>query len=205
MIDEGYIKFQSHWQPGPAKDSPALTELIAVRNALFSAGLIGIYPEINVGFGNVSRRIGDSEQFWISGTRTGGIAVADHAHFTRVTRAQIPKNTVYNEGPVEASSESMTHAMLYARWPGIGCVVHVHHRGLWEWLPGRVPVSAPEVPYGTPAMAQEVARLFEETDLAGQRIFVMGGHEEGIIAFGADPESAAGVVLDWREAWQMRA
>jgi hypothetical protein len=33
-------------------------------------------------------------------------------------------------------------------------------------------------------MAQEVERLFRETNLIEMGIFAMGGHEDGVIAFG---------------------
>jgi ribulose-5-phosphate 4-epimerase/fuculose-1-phosphate aldolase len=202
MIDEGYIKFKSRWNPGPPPEHPLLPELIRIRNLLFADGLIGIYHDSGIGFGNVSLRAGLPGEFIISGTRTGGIARLESGHFTRVTRAVISANLVECTGPVEASSESMTHAMLYACRADIGAVVHVHHPGMWEWLPGKVPASDPSVAYGTPEMAEEVKRLFRETEVARSRMLVMGGHEEGIIAFGKDPEDAAAVVRAWWSGWK---
>jgi hypothetical protein len=46
------------------------------------------------------------------------------------------------------------------------------------------------VAYGTTAMATEVGRLYRETSLAEGRVLAMGGHEDGIIAFGRTPEEA---------------
>ncbi len=44
-------------------------------------------------------------------------------------------------------------------------------------------------------MAYEVTRLFEVTDVQSRKIFVMAGHEGGIIAFGKDLEVAFVVLL----------
>ena len=60
----------------------------------------------------------------------------------------------------------------------------------------KVPTSDNLVPYGTPEMAKEIKRLFEETSLSNEKIMVMGGHEEGIISFGKNLEEAANVLLE---------
>ena len=39
-------------------------------------------------------------------------------------------------------------------------------------------------------MAREVQRLFTSTDVRQERIFVMGGHEDGIVAFGSTLDAA---------------
>ena len=44
--------------------------------------------------------------------------------------------------------------------------------------------------YGTKTMAQEVARLYRHADLQQQGILVMGGHEDGVLAFGDSIEQA---------------
>jgi len=43
-------------------------------------------------------------------------------------------------------------------------------------------------------MACEVMRLFKVTDVQGRKIFVMAGHEGGIVAFGKDLEEALAVL-----------
>jgi L-ribulose-5-phosphate 4-epimerase len=202
MIDEGYIKFRLEWKHAPPPEAEGLSDLIRVRNELFRQGLIGEYADLGIGFGNVSLRPDESERFIISGTATGGIPTAGPEHFTWVEKAIVPENRVICRGPIRASSESMTHAMIYACSEPVRAVVHVHHRGMWDWLPGKVPVSSPDVPYGTPDMAGEVARLFAEEDLAGKGIFVMGGHEEGIVSFAPDLDQAAEIVLEYFREWK---
>jgi hypothetical protein len=51
------------------------------------------------------------------------------------------------------------------------------------------------VEYGTPEMSREVERLFSETDVRRKGIFSMGGHEDGIVAFGQTMEGAGNTLL----------
>lgn len=184
MIDEGYVKFDCTWTRGPAPED--IGELVSVRNRLHALGLVGQYLPSRIGYGNVSQRLDGSGRFVISGTATGGIAMASAGHFCTVTDWDIAANSVHCTGPVAASSESLTHAMLYACSPGIRSILHVHHRGFWEKLLGYAPTTRGDVAYGTPAMALEMERLLSETAFAPLQIMAMRGHEEGIIAFGPD-------------------
>ena len=70
MIDEGYIKYESHWTAGPATHIEASRELDNWRRPLFEAGLIGQYEDIGIGYGNISMRRGTSGLFLISGEAT---------------------------------------------------------------------------------------------------------------------------------------
>ena len=194
-IDEGYIKYDSHWTPGPAPD-PAATELLdAWRRPLFEAGLIGHYAELGIGYGNISVRGGEPRQFIISGTQTGHIGETVADHYALVTDYDIAQNSVSCVGPVEASSESLTHAAIYELDPDINAVVHVHSRRLWDSLRDCVPTTAANVEYGTPEMAREFGRLYRDTGFARDGIAVMAGHEEGIVSIGASLEEAATRVL----------
>jgi len=56
MIDEGYIKFRSRWQTTGPPDNPEIAGLIRWRKPLHTAGLIGHYADINIGYGNLSSR-----------------------------------------------------------------------------------------------------------------------------------------------------
>jgi len=192
MIDEGYIKFQCHWEKTIALQND-LSELISWRNTLFQLGLIGHYPDINVGFGNISQKL-EGKQFIISGTQTGHIEHIQAEHFTTVIDYNIATNEVWCKGPVKASSESMTHAMIYDNDPLAEGVIHIHSSVLWKQLINKVSTTKKEVPYGTPEMANEITRLFNETDVKNQKIIVMAGHEEGILSFGASLAEAGGII-----------
>ena len=56
------------------------------------------------------------------------------------------------------------------------------------------------VEYGSPEMSAELGRLFAETDMGERGIFAMGGHEDGIITFGATAEAAGQVLLHYLAA-----
>ncbi|NKI36616.1 class II aldolase/adducin family protein [Wenzhouxiangella sp. XN79A] len=193
MIDEGYTKYRVDWQlddPVPAEEVAALD---AWRRRLYAAGLVGHDPEHDVGYGNISVRAGDG--FIISGTRTGHIVETDARHYSRVTDYSIDDNVVTCRGPVQASSEALTHAAIYELDAAIGAVVHVHSRPLWTTCKGVLPTTGASIPYGTPDMAREFQRLYRETALAADGVAVMAGHDDGIIAFGRDIEEGAERIL----------
>jgi len=197
-IDEGYIKYRSHWTPAPAAHDDVVTELERWRKPLFEAGLIGHYPDLGIGFGNISMRCGDPGQFLISGTQTGHIADSTPEHYALVTAYDIDANAVWCTGPVQASSEAMTHAAIYELDAQIVAIVHVHSDSLWNRYRGQLPTTAVDVPYGTPEMAREFERLYATTDLATSGIAVMAGHEEGLISFGPSLAQAATKMLALR-------
>lgn len=196
MIDEGYIKFRSRWTKGPALPAQAIVELNRWRNRLYEAGLIGYYEKERVGFGNVSVRYGKPGEFIISGTQTGHLPVLDENHYVLVTEHDVATNIVSCLGPVEASSESLTHAILYDLDDDIGAVVHVHSSLLWCSLLNKVPTTPPDVAYGTPEMAGAFAQLYRQTDFPTDGIAVMAGHDEGLISIGATVAEASQRILD---------
>lgn len=195
-FDEGYIKYESTWTPGPAPASAVAEELDRWRHELFTLGLIGYDDEHEVGYGNISVHAGQPGQFVISGTQTGHLEHTDRSHYTLVTSCDIYANRVTCCGPVEASSEAMTHAAIYRVNLGIRAVVHVHSDALWTSARNVLPTTNPAVAYGTPAMAEEFRRLYLHGDLKDVGIAVMAGHEGGIIGFGETLEHAAKRILN---------
>lgn len=190
-LDEGYIKYESHWTPGPATHAAAARELDTWRRPLFDAGLIGCYAEQGIGYGNISLRRGSGGLFLISGTQTGHLEVTDERHYSLVTNCDIRSNAVWCSGPVQASSEAMTHAAIYALSGTIGAVVHAHSAALWERYRGTLPTTDPDVAYGTPAMAAELDRLYRVAGFRDAGIAVLAGHDEGLISFGTTLEEAS--------------
>ncbi len=199
MRDEGVIKFQCEWIQAAAPYLQEIEELNSWRTMLFQSGLIGVYPD-GIGFGNISCRFGGTDQFWITGTQTGHLPELTPEHYTRVTDYSIQANKVTCKGPAKASSESLTHALIYETDHRIHAIVHVHHAKLWNALKNKVPTTSSAVPYGTPQMAFAVKSLYEHGDLAAQKILVMAGHEDGLISFGQTLMEAAGIMLGyWRQ------
>lgn len=192
MTDEkGYIQYECDWQPAPSPAGPLVAELIAWRDRLFARGLIGVYPD-GIGFGNVSAR--DGEDFIITGTATGSIPFLEPAHVTRVVDYDIEANRVSCRGPLQASSEALSHAAVYEAAPAANVVIHVHHLRLWQHLCGRIGTTDASAEAGTPAMARAIAALFRAAN-PPRGIFAMGGHREGIMAYGARFADAAQALL----------
>ncbi|MDX1403353.1 MAG: class II aldolase/adducin family protein [Woeseiaceae bacterium] len=191
MIDEGYIKFESRWQKTAPLQHDAIDILNRWRRPLYDAGLIGHYQELNVGYGNLSVRLAGTAQFIISGTQTGHIVETGPQHYALVEQFDIDANCVTSRGACEASSESLTHAALYALDQQIAAVVHAHSDKIWEQLRGSAPTTASDVAYGTPEMAYEFARLWNESEFPVSGIAVMAGHESGVVSIGRDLQEAA--------------
>jgi hypothetical protein len=86
--------------------------------------------------------------------------------------------------------------MIYDLDNAIRIVLHVHSPDIWLAADSLgIPVTDSAVPYGTPQMAAEVQRLFKETDVHEQKIFSMGGHEDGVVSFGTSAEEAGEILL----------
>ncbi|MEL7036617.1 MAG: class II aldolase/adducin family protein [Cyanobacteria bacterium J06592_8] len=197
-MDEGVIKYHCHWLKDEPISEYKIQDLMQWRDHLYSLGLIGVYDN-GIGFGNISIRLGESLEFIVSGTQTGHFPHLKAEYYTQVTAFNLAENTLTCRGPVKASSESLTHAALYHFDSKIQAIIHIHQGELWKKLLFQVPTTRPEVPYGTPQMAGEMFRLFEQEDLAEQKILAMAGHEDGVITFGANLPEAGEVLLKYYE------
>lgn len=182
--DEGYIKFRAEWVKTEPFAWGDLAELNLWRDACYRAGWIGAYPN-GISFGNLSQRC-NWFQFYITGSATGHLARLGPEHYAMVMGAEIDRNVLHCRGPIIASSESMSHAVIYETLPGVQGVIHIHHPGLWRHLLRRAPTTPEEVPYGSPKMAYAIRQLITDTYLPDTGVLAMGGHPEGIIAFGRD-------------------
>ena len=191
MADDGVIKFNCKWNNKPL-DIDVPNELLKCRNKIHQLGLIGVYEDINIGYGNISLKV--SEGMLISGTQTGGIKKITSSDFSLVTEYNMEKNEVVCEGLAKASAESLTHLAFYEADDSIQAIIHIHNRLMWDTLIDRLPTSNRDVSYGTSAMAEEIKRLFSQTSVVEDQIMVMGGHKEGLIAFGKSLEEAEMVV-----------
>lgn len=202
---EGVIKFQLEFSAA-ASPSPCegFSSLNAWRTILFQVGLVGQDPVRygGWGYGNVSMRLPpyvalpEGRRFLITGTQTSGIPELSASHYTVVLESYPDANRVVASGPVRPSSEAMTHGVLYRLEHDLRCVMHVHSPVIWRKAQElHLPTTDAAVTYGTPALAQEVRRLFRDTAVVTDRVFVMGGHEDGVIAFGKGPDEAGCALL----------
>lgn len=199
---EGVIKFNLEWETAPPLTQAQVSELCAWRNVLVQMQMIGQTPERygGLGFGNISRRfpLADApDAFLISGTQTGGLPTLLPEHVATVVGCDAAQNRVVARGAIRPSSEAMTHAVLYALSPNIEWVLHAHDPTIWHAAePLNLPATRADVPYGTPEMSAEVARLFAETAVSQTNIFTMRGHEDGVVAFGKTASEAVAVLVE---------
>lgn len=195
MIDEGYIKFNSSWEKKPIIQDKEINVLNNWRKRLYDLKLLGLYDN-GIGYGNISQRL-DEKTFIITGTQTGNFAQLQTLHYSKVVQCNVDNNSLRCIGMTEASSESMSHFTVYQCFNEIEYVFHTHNFRLWKTHLNHLPTTHKNVPYGTPEMAYEIQRLFKETDVLEQGIFLTAGHEEGIFTFGKTADEAGERLLRW--------
>ncbi len=193
-MDDGTIKYTSVRRAGAIPRTPQLDALNQARTALFDLGLIGAYPS-GIGYGNLSIRT-CANQFIITASATGGERILGVDQYCLVESFSPQENCVASLGPLPASSESMTHGAIYSTNSSVHCVIHAHSRSLFgRLLTGNHLMTAGDIPYGTPAMARAVAELVTRQPSL-PILFAMAGHDEGVVAYGADVGSVCRILVD---------
>lgn len=195
MEQEGVIKYKMTWDQSGAIPDCDITSLIEFRNKCFDCNWIGYYTDYKVGYGNISQRYEKHPQFYISGSQTGHIPVLESHQFSFINKYNIEQNSLECIGLLKASSESLTHAAIYELSSDINAVIHIHNKRLWEKHKHVLPTTNPDVAYGTPEMASEVGRLYQSEEVNENNLLIMGGHEDGIIAWGKDFKTAFELLL----------
>lgn len=191
--EEGIIKFKMTLKRAPAPEMAQVIALEKWRALFFKLSLIGEYPTDRIGYGNLSCRL-TKRSFLITGSQTGHLAHLQAHHYTKVIECDLRKGSVIAEGLIPPSSESLTHFGIYQDNPAIQYVFHVHHPKLWKLLQLENCDSISEdVAYGTQEMATEAKKLLQGKTSG---IFVMKGHEDGIISYGENAEEAGRIILD---------
>jgi ribulose-5-phosphate 4-epimerase/fuculose-1-phosphate aldolase len=189
-----YVKFTCEQAAAEITPFDGLAELNAYRRKLLQLRLIGVDAN-GIGFGNLSSRDGATNNFYITGSATGGKPELTLTDCAKVEAYDFIQNWLRYRGSAIPSSESLTHAAIYESDPKTGSVIHCHDSKVWAALLNQAPTSSKAVDYGTPEMAYEVTRLFKATDVQSRKILVMAGHEGGILAFGRDLEEAFVVLM----------
>lgn len=193
MIDEGYIKFNiEHRFEKIEIPEPIFTQLSNCRTQMFDRGWIGETPE-GIGFGNIS--VFYDNRFFITGSATGAIRELSVEGYAEVLKFDIEENCVESKGMAKASSETMSHAVIYKSKSSVRAVIHIHNTLLWENNIDKLPTTAKEVPFGTPQMAHEIQRIINNPDDFHKGIIIMGGHQDGIISYGETLNAAAEKLL----------
>lgn len=191
-MKEGYIKFNLNWNQKPFDFSDDdYMALNSYRKKLFDLGFIGQYPD-GIGFGNISIRY-QQNQFIISGSATGGLKDLKKEHYALVTGFDIQNNHVTCKGLTKASSESLSHAIIYDANPKVNAVIHVHHKDMWNCYLMDLPTTNRKAEFGTPEMALEIKKYAHQSS----GIIIMGGHPEGIITYGKSLVEANTILVNY--------
>lgn len=189
---EGIIKYQQFWKEAAPVDWSLISELESWRKKLFDRGYIGAYDD-GLGYGNLSIRVDGG--FVITGTQTGHLPTLSPNEYTMVTQVDISNNILWCEGPVRASSESLTHAACYALDDTIQAVFHIHDLNMWKVKMNNWPTTPSEITYGTPEMAAAVHDCWKKSHQPIPFKLVMAGHREGVIVAATSIEDAANALL----------
>lgn len=195
---EGVTKFDLRYEKTPAPPSALIQTLNGWRRILYDLGLIGTEETAagTIGFGNLSQRLESGVEggarFLITGTQTSLKRALTVKDYSTVVAWDIATNCVHAQGPTAPSSESLSHAVIYTALPQAGFVFHAHSPAIWSCAAKLNLATTPgDAAYGTPAMANEIRDLVTKLPHADSGIIVMGGHRNGVIAFG-DSALAAG-------------
>lgn len=198
---EGVIKFKLDYCPAAPMPVDSIREINAWRSILYLLGLIGQIPARygGFGYGNVSQRLQPLEnRFVISGTQTAHLAKLEPDHYTIVEICDPLENYIKAKGPVKPSSEAMTHGVIYHTNPSVHYVFHVHSPDIWQHAASLgIPMTAQSADYGTPEMAEEIEDILKLENNRKKLIIAMGGHEDGIVSFGASAEQAGQVLVSY--------
>ena len=197
---EGVVQFAFGLSQEPGIEPSA--ELRAWREMLMRLELIGQSPDRYDGFayGNLSERISSSEhtdKLVISASQTAHLHRDNPAAWVTVDTVSLDRFWAEARGKHPPSSETMTHAMIYAAEPKANWVFHAHSPEIWQAADQLgLPATPAEVPYGSPAMAQAVAALLN-SHMSRPLVFITAGHEDGVFALGSTARDCGGLLTSY--------
>lgn len=199
-MTDGYVKYSAEhtqtaaWVQTGAIEPPHWAELNEARTRLHTRGLVGVLPN-GIGYGNLSIRYRENE-FIISGTATGALPELTPGEYCLVNTFDLAQNRVVTSGPVQASSESMTHGAVYQARSGVNCVIHIHSRSVFDgMIRDKYPATPVEAAYGTPEIALAIGKCVTIIN-KDESAIALAGHDEGVIAYGASVEVALRIILE---------
>lgn len=198
--NEGVIQFSLQFENVPAVSSEMIREMNSWRQIIHKLGLIGCSPKLynGYGYGNISVRVPSDSGggFLITGTQTGSCENLTAEAYAHVTAWNAKENLLIAKGMTKPSSEGLTHGQLYELDEKIQSVLHVHSSKIWQNGARLQLLSThPEVGYGTVEMTEEVEKLFRSGKIYEHQVFVMGGHEDGVVSFGRSVREASELMI----------
>ncbi len=176
-MDEGYTgtKFSTVYRRRQAPHHPLSETLLGWCRRFAELGLAG------KAMGNLSFRSG--QEFIITPTGTDPLTLQT-ADLVEIETVDMTRCVIVASGLREPSSETMMHHAIYVARPDVGAVFHGHSAQVLDAAEKRGwPVTAREVPYGTPEMARNAVAV-----LGNHGFVILRNH--GFIALGADMKEA---------------
>jgi ribulose-5-phosphate 4-epimerase/fuculose-1-phosphate aldolase len=198
---EGAIRFRYRLNSprvADALDAGRFERLAAWRRILKQLKLVGRDRRRYDGYayGNLSvRDTVDPARFYVTASQTSGAPRLVPQHVVRVDDWDAERFEVDATGTLPPSSESITHGIAYAADPAIAWIMHVHAPVIWRSAARlQLPLTAADVPYGSPAMAEAVAALAQR-DARRPLVFATLGHEDGVFACGATADDTGAALV----------
>ena len=195
VVQFGYTLTES---TPPFTTGADFAELQGWRSILHRLSLLGQSDDTYDGFayGNLSmRRPSMGTSFLISATQTGGLEHTARSDWVLINHCDLATFQVAAVGLKPPSSESVTHAMVYAADSNVAYVLHAHSHDIWRHAARlKLPSTGLTTPYGSPDLAMEVSRLMREHPVR-PLVFTTPGHEDGVFACGADLAATASALI----------
>ena len=198
---EGAIRFSFELTPAHAADAlpPAQFHCLAAwRDILRHLRLLGrdVRRYDGYHYGNLSvRDPACARRFFITASQSSGRRRLPARQIVRIDTWDIQRFALTATGAAAPSSESVSHAMVYAVDPDIGWVMHVHSAVIWQRAEALgLPCISADVVYGSPAMAHGIAHLLTQRR-ERPLVFTTLGHGDGVFAAGADAHATGGALV----------
>ncbi len=208
---EGTIQFAYELAERSNSDllAPSLvSSLSAWRTMLKRLQLLGQHPDRydGFGYGNLSGRgastldspnkgAGQEQGFVITASQTSGVTKLLEEHLVTISGYNLSRFWVDAIGQQPPSSETLTHAMIYAADSRINWVFHVHCPEIWENSDALgIPSTGADVGYGSLEMVRAVADLISGTQ-SRPLVFTTKGHHDGVFALGANARDTGGLLM----------
>lgn len=200
---EGVIQFAYNLAlPGEAGvDAEIAAMLNSWRSILRNLHLIGqdAGRYDGLGFGNISARTSpETTEFVISASQTGAVDELTSEHLVRVTAWNLERFWVEAEGHQPPSSETLTHAMIYAADPRIRWIMHGHDPHIFANSAALgLPHTGKHVGYGSPEMTAAVAAVLDDNQ-SRPLVFSTLGHTDGVFSCGPTARDTGGLLSTLR-------
>lgn len=206
---EGVVQFA--YALSEEAGAPLHPDLLAWRELLMRQEMIGQDPLRYDGysFGNLSARLAATEVgahatssaaeglFIVSASQAAHREHNDPATWTTIDTVNLSRFWVEARGVLPPSSETMTHAMIYAAEPNAQFVFHAHSPEIWQHADELLlPATPADVPYGSPAMSQAVIDLLA-ANMSRPLVFVTKGHTDGVFALGPTARDTGGLLTSY--------